>query len=884
MSNVELGTYGLHDEVHGTLVLIVHDPLGEVARIDFFVTDGSGIRSAAEAEDDSPSEGVLEKRVILDPASETLIEAEVVLNDSTVLRPEPRSFPRTTGLATTLVQGERTERGTSVEIGAGLALSRTADGLRPALSFDPSLSLLDFREVERTETEVVFRWTRGSRVTQVEVFDLLHPASVPGDPWPKEGMTPTSFLRTENEYRTRIPLPGSVRYLQFEPRDAALEPGVVHRLKVEPVREPPTVAPRFVLGPDRDTADVLAEVGSTAGEEVRLHCRIDGVIWSLVTGEGSDTSLFVPSGTEVGPAHSFSDGSGTARVLDDRPLLRDAVRAIELQAEGRETGQRSGWVSLALPAREQPWLEAVDLTWSEDTDRLYLSAVGGAFCAGARFEIDDDPLFTSPEPLEQPSQQALADGQSVTVSAPLGVTDRRRRWFGRVTPYNRFEGGSVLGLAGQPQRDSAYVDANPAFRVQPRVSQAGSWGTVALEIHDPEVRATGVFFKSWSGGGGFDAGTPGDGTWTQETAPPYSHQVGLSAKHNAVIAWAVRYTDEAGAVRYESGTHTFDADTVANVGTPEVSFDPNGQVVVSASGDEDTERIYYRVGIGWAPGVPTTADRYIDGRSGSDPSGVVCGEGGTAFVKVRGYNAASGLAPVDGVALAELHRPSAPPQPRIEVSTTQTSTTYSIAATSYRGTTLAGRVEYRDPGDISWRNDFDGNGVEGSQETAIRARPAAGSSPTWVELRAWVDGVPSSAQRVEIPAQVAAGPVTPPRLIGATADRTYDGACNSPPNSGGVKFGLEHTIAWTVEGSAASHQIRVEAAVGSGSYSPVITQAFSSSQWTRAPYSPAAVHGDVGALSRIRYRIVHLDGGGSVLNTLSAGEVADTLYSCTGQV
>ncbi|HEV2147531.1 MAG TPA: hypothetical protein VGR37_09040 [Longimicrobiaceae bacterium] len=139
--SVQLNVYGVHDEVVGTLVLTVHDPNGQVAAngVRFYVTDGTGVRSAAQEADRRPSPGVYEKDVALSESNETLIEPEVTLTDGTKLTPGAQSFPRTTGMAITLVHGGGTERGTSLEIKSGLSVHRTGDGRRPVISASKSL-------------------------------------------------------------------------------------------------------------------------------------------------------------------------------------------------------------------------------------------------------------------------------------------------------------------------------------------------------------------------------------------------------------------------------------------------------------------------------------------------------------------------------------------------------------------------------------------------------------------------------------------------------------------------------------------------------------------------------------------------------------------------
>jgi hypothetical protein len=94
MSSVQLNAYGVQDEVTGTLVLTVHDPLKEVSSVGFYVTDGAGTRSARLGADRIPSPGVYEKDVLLDLNGETRIEPDVALADGTVLKPGPESFSR----------------------------------------------------------------------------------------------------------------------------------------------------------------------------------------------------------------------------------------------------------------------------------------------------------------------------------------------------------------------------------------------------------------------------------------------------------------------------------------------------------------------------------------------------------------------------------------------------------------------------------------------------------------------------------------------------------------------------------------------------------------------------------------------------------------------
>jgi len=131
---VQVNTYGTDDGIMGTLVLTLHDPSSEVGTVRFRVTGADGIPSSLVAADRVPSPGVYEKDVPLALDTETLIEPVVTLVAGGTLPAEAQTFSRLSGQVLTLLQGSRTERGSSLEIGAGLALGRTADGRRPVLT------------------------------------------------------------------------------------------------------------------------------------------------------------------------------------------------------------------------------------------------------------------------------------------------------------------------------------------------------------------------------------------------------------------------------------------------------------------------------------------------------------------------------------------------------------------------------------------------------------------------------------------------------------------------------------------------------------------------------------------------------------------------------
>lgn len=224
------------------------------------------------------------------------------------------------------------------------------------------------------------------------------------------------------------------------------------------VGAPPVVETRVVLSPDQKKASVYVRVASSARERVRLSVRdseaADAPVYRLVAGPSDPTPRYVESGVELGPADYFQAGVGApAQKLADLPLLRDQIRSIFVQAQGEESQAASSWVPVTFGILEKPWLESVDLVWDEDNDLLRLTAQGGAHCRSATFQISADPGFGGPG-----EEVALGDGERGSAERALGFADRKKVWYGRVTPRNG-------DLAGEPQQDTAYVPEPPRPQV-----------------------------------------------------------------------------------------------------------------------------------------------------------------------------------------------------------------------------------------------------------------------------------------------------------------------------------------------------------------------------------------------------------------------------------
>lgn len=208
---------------------------------------------------------------------------------------------------------------------------------------------------------------------------------------------------------------------------------------VSPVQ--PTTNPRVVPSASLGTAQVYVIVGSPVGENVRLE-------WQESESAGAPVSVsgYVAPGTEVVIPTVFT-------------LARDQIQRIRVRARGQASGIDSTWQSVTLNPKGTAYLDQVDLYFNATDGKLYLQATGGAFCASARFQVDDDAAFGSPLLDET---LALVDGQVLTAStAVLAAAQTGRTWYGRVTPIN------AGGVASAP-----VGDAEPVAEALPLILQA----------------------------------------------------------------------------------------------------------------------------------------------------------------------------------------------------------------------------------------------------------------------------------------------------------------------------------------------------------------------------------------------------------------------------
>lgn len=179
--------------------------------------------------------------------------------------------------------------------------------------------------------------------------------------------------------------------------------------------------------------------------------------------------------------------------------------------------------------------------------------------------------------------------------------------------------GIVLAL--QPARDQV-----AAMEIQRAPDSAGSpdWGSaVTVAVVEPGART----YTDIIGGAG-----------------PYHYR----ARHVRPSATPSAWTSGVKARPTIIPTDVPNIPQTAEVTGAEITFDANGNVVVTVTGDYDTTNLYGKVGNGSAPADPTPSsnDGSVSGRSGTIATSVKITTGNDAYVKVVGANVFGSLGEV----------------------------------------------------------------------------------------------------------------------------------------------------------------------------------------------------------------------------------------------
>jgi hypothetical protein len=192
--------------------------------------------------------------------------------------------------------------------------------------------------------------------------------------------------------------------------------------------------------------------------------------------------------------------------------------------------------------------------------------------------------------------------------------------------------------------------------VEVQASQSGSTGTVTLVVNDPDGLVNATSFETQTDGGDFDFTDDPTGWPGYDNTDPFglSQNVTLNRKHNALVAWGVRYDPTGAGSVWIKGVVTLDADFTPDVEIQGVARDPaDGTVTVSLKGDEDTAdiRVSWTIGDGTsAPSDPTGGSAALGARSGVLDTGATAEPGEIVWVKARGETAGAVLAPTAFIA------------------------------------------------------------------------------------------------------------------------------------------------------------------------------------------------------------------------------------------
>lgn len=317
-----------------------------------------------------------------------------------------------------------------------------------------------------------------------------------------------------------------------------------------PASNPPTIATRISLDEVmQDKIDLYVTVESPQQEDVTLEVRSDEdiamPIWQL-TANGSTTKRWVTSGTELGPADYFNQ-TGEAfwtTKLNNIPLRQGQIGMYQVRATGKDSGVKSAWFQVALPLMQVPVITGVDLVF--DGTQLKLTGTGGQFCKSAMFEISTDEEFDDPA-VETMQEVALLSGQTKSLTKAIALTDRGKKWLGRVSPFNGpIQSGHVSGLGGVPVRDSVMVDegTGPTGAVSLHTDAANN--VIMVVTKDPVNPGLSFRYKTSTSGFDYDYNTGLSTLQAFGSLTTVSITVGTVAPNGNFFATVWFYADAAG--------------------------------------------------------------------------------------------------------------------------------------------------------------------------------------------------------------------------------------------------------------------------------------------------------------------------------------------------
>ena len=222
----------------------------------------------------------------------------------------------------------------------------------------------------------------------------------------------------------------------------------------------------------------------------------------------------------------------------------------------------------------------------------------------------------------------------------------------KITLSNRPEDLSGLGIPGRRGKatkpETTTESLKPSLQVE-RTSAGSTSVSFLLTAFSDKTRLA-LFHRS--------VGSSGSSTATAFTRVPTSGwkesgftttiEVARPVALDVFKSFESYVLDEIGA-RSDTEAMVVDGDSndIAEVTGIEVTFDAAGDIIVSASADEDTAKMFITVSDGGTPSDPTTSStNTITGRTGSRATGVAATVGNVVTAKVVGANSSTSLGPV----------------------------------------------------------------------------------------------------------------------------------------------------------------------------------------------------------------------------------------------
>jgi len=379
----------------------------------------------------------------------------------------------------------------------------------------------------------------------------------------------------------------------------------------------------------------IAETGTTGTLTLTVRAEVGSYDIQFETKQGRDGS-FVAAGS----ATALTAGQFTQQ---DVTLVEGDLSFIRYEITDNDEGTLLGGGTVAFDADRTAEVNTLVATLTP-SDTVLVAAGGDSDTTEirARVGVDADP----PDPDDTASDSVIA-GRVGSVDTGVALA---RGEEARVKARSKNSDG-VLG----PVKEARLLFGDTRGIVVEDVSETDTAGTLALTIV-AETGAYDVQFETKQGrDGSFVSGTSASGLTLGQTT---QDSVTLVEKDLSFVKYEVF---EAGTTKRVAGSVVaFDQEQVAQVQHLGAWIRDDGTPGADAGGDSDTAKIHLTMTTdGSEPVDPTAAnaDATINAREGSVTFAGTVPKGNILWVKARGENAATTLAPVETIKSDQQVRP-----------------------------------------------------------------------------------------------------------------------------------------------------------------------------------------------------------------------------------